>query len=456
MTPTRADLVAKFVDSRPVSRYQYGVIALCGLVMLLDGFDTQVISYAAPFISKEWGLSRQILGSVFSSALMGLMVGYLVISPLADRVGHRRMIIWASIGIGLFTLATGFVQNVTELLVLRFLTGLVLGSVVPSAITLTGEYSPKRLRATFVLAIYVGFSLGFVAAGLASAWLIPMFGWRALFWVGAAGPLLLAPVLYFFLPESVALMIRNRASADRVLAMLRRIDPNVSADAVPSGHDANAGSQAARAPIKEIFSRELIVGTLLLWIVFAVNLGEFYALQNWLPTILQSQGYALNVMVTVTTLTTIGGIVAAFVVGPAMDRLSAYGAVGVLYVMGCGFLIALGFTMHAPLWALFTISFFVGLCVSGGQKSVIALAAIFYPASVRGTGLGWALGVGRVGGIAGPWIIGAVMDPSWPPAVIFSAMAVPMLVIGALIFFLGRLYGAKRASPGLHADPERA
>ena len=453
MTSNGGELVAAFVDPRPITRYQYKVIALCGLLMFLDGFDTQIISYAAPFIAKEWGLTRQVLGSVFSSALVGLMVGYLVISPLADRFGHRPVIILGALGIGVFTLITGFVASVDALLASRFLTGLALGSVIPSAIALTGEYTPKRLRASFVLAIYVGFSLGFVAAGVSAAWLIPVSGWRALFWVGAAGPLVLAPLLFASLPESIALMIRRGVGAERVLAVFRRMDPNVSADAIPARHDAGlvtaAGAapaatlspRASSAPLAAIFSGKLLVGTLLLWIVFAVNLGEFYALQNWLPTILQSHGHALDVMVTVTTLTTIGGIIAAFIVGPAMDRLSAYGAVGVLYILGCVFLVALGFTMQASLTALFVTSFCVGLCVSGGQKSVIALATIFYPSASRAAGLGWALGIGRIGGIAGPWLLGAMIGPTVSPVVLFSAMAVPMLVIGILVLVMGRMYG---------------
>lgn len=443
MTSSRAELVAGFVDPRPISRYQYKVIALCGLLMFLDGFDTQIISYAAPFIAKEWGLTRQVLGSVFSSALVGLMVGYLLISPLADRFGHRPVIVLGALGIGLFTLITGFVAGVNALLALRFLTGLALGAVVPSAIALTGEYTPKRLRASFVLAIYVGFSLGFVAAGVSAAWLIPMSGWRALFWVGAAGPLLLAPLLFASLPESIALMIRRQASTEHVLSVLRRMDPGATADAIPTQHAADASPSARSAPLAAILSGKLLVGTILLWIVFAVNLGEFYALQNWLPTILQSHGHELNVMVTVTTLTTIGGIVAAFIVGPAMDRLSAYGAVGALYLLGCACLVTLGFTMHAPLSVLFVTSFGVGLCVSGGQKSVIALATIFYPSTSRAAGLGWALGIGRIGGIAGPLLLGAMIGPTVSPMVLFSAMAVPMLVIGVIVLVLGRMYGEK-------------
>ena len=161
--------VPTFINSRRVGAVQWVVIVLCALVMFLDGFDTQAISYMAPLIAKEWGLPRELLGPIFSSALTGLMVGYLLLSPLSDRFGHRRLILISTIAFGLLTLVTVFVSSVTELMILRFITGVALGAAIPSTVALTTEYSPKRLRATFVLVIYCGFSLGFVAAGALAA-----------------------------------------------------------------------------------------------------------------------------------------------------------------------------------------------------------------------------------------------------------------------------------------------
>jgi AAHS family 4-hydroxybenzoate transporter-like MFS transporter len=161
-----------FIDERAVGRYQWLTILLCGLVMFVDGFDTQMISYMAPHIAAEWGLSRAQLGPIFSAALAGLMVGYLL-SPLSDRFGHKRMVVLSTLGFAVTTFVSVSTGNAAQLMVLRFLTGLGLGLATPSAIALTGEYSPRRLRATFVLAIYCGFSLGFVVAGLVSSWLIP-------------------------------------------------------------------------------------------------------------------------------------------------------------------------------------------------------------------------------------------------------------------------------------------
>ncbi len=184
--------VPAFINSRHVGAVQYGIIILCGLMMFLDGFDTQAISYIAPRIAREWGLSRELLGPIFSSALTGLMVGYLVLSPLSDRFGHRRLIISSTVTFALLTLITVLATSVTQLIALRFVTGIALGAAIPSAVALTTEYSPKRLRATFVLALYCGFSLGFVAAGGVAAWIIPLHGWRSLLWIGAIAPLTLA------------------------------------------------------------------------------------------------------------------------------------------------------------------------------------------------------------------------------------------------------------------------
>src|ERR1700744_68181 len=217
-----------FVEERPVSGFQWRVILLCGLVMFLDGFNTQAISYMAPAIAKEWHLGKAALGPIFSSALVGLMIGYLVLSPLSDRFGHRRTIIAATAVFALATLASAGVRDVDQLMALRLVTGLGLGAAAPSAVALTGEYSPKRLRATFVLIIYCGFSLGFVVAGMAAGALLPTHGWRALFLVGALAPLILAPALLSGLPGSLAFLIRRGAEPQRIHALFRRMDPTLS------------------------------------------------------------------------------------------------------------------------------------------------------------------------------------------------------------------------------------
>lgn len=431
--------VPTFIDARHVGAVQYGIIILCGLVMFLDGFDTQAISYMVPLIAKEWGLSREVLGPIFSSALTGLMVGYLVLSPLSDRFGHRRLIMISTVTFALLTLITVLAASVTQLIGLRFVTGIALGAAIPSAVALTTEYSPRRLRATFVLAIYCGFSLGFVAAGAMAAWIIPLHGWRALLWIGAIAPLTLAIFVFVYLPESLDFLIRTGAEPERIWRVIRHVDKTLP-DRGPRAFTTEV--EAKRSAVGSLFQSERTLGTLVLWLVFGLNLAEFYALQSWLPTILTGLGHSLNTVALATSLTTVGGIVAAFVIGPAMDRLGPYGSLATVYFAGVVFVGLLGQAVSASSGMLLISAFCAGFCISGGQKCVIALAAIFYPAPIRSTGVGWALGIGRLGGIGGPLLVGALLAYQLSVANLFYAAAVPMLLSGVLVALLGRKYGA--------------
>src|ERR1700726_1090137 len=431
--------VPAFINSRPIGAVQYGIVVLCALVMFLDGLDTQAISYMAPMISKEWGLSREVLGPIFSSALAGLMFGYLLLSPTSDKFGHRRLILFSTVSFGLLTLATLLATNVTELMILRFLTGIALGAAIPSAVALTTEYMPKRLRATFVLAIYCGFSLGFVAAGGLAASMIPLYGWRSMLWIGALTPLTLAVFVYVYLPESLDFLVRTNAKSQSIWGIVRRLDP-----ALPEQGPQHFVTEveAKRSAVGSLFQSGRTLGTLVLWLVFGLNLAEFYRLQSWLPTVLAGHGFSPNAVALATSMTTVGGIVAAFAIGPAMDKLGPYRSLAVVYFAGVAFVALMGPAISAPPWVLMIAAFCAGFCISGGQKSVIALAAIFYPAPIRSTGVGWALGIGRLGGIGGPLLIGLLLAYELSAASLFYAAAVPMLLAGISVALLGVRYKA--------------
>lgn len=449
--------VTGLIDRGRLSRFQIIIVILCGLVMFLDGFDTQAISYIAPQLAHEWAIPRSELGPIFSSALVGLMIGYLFLSPLSDRIGHKKILVAATFAFSIFTFLTLAAGNVGELMVLRFLTGVGLGAAAPSAIALTGEYSPRRLRASFVLAIYCGFSLGFVAAGIAAAQLMPRFGWHAMLLVGGSVPFVLAFLLMLYLPASIRFLLLHKHDEAHAYRLLRLLQPQLPATATaPLTVET---PEAARASFGTLFRQRLGAGTLILWLAFIVNLGLFYFLQSWLPTVLSGHGYAIGTVALATTLTTVGGIAAALVTGPCMDRLDPYLTLAVVYFIGFGCLLALGMALTWPLWALLVVTFCAGFCVSGGQKSLIALAAVYYPSSMRSTGLGWALGVGRIGGIAGPLVGGWLLDMHLSPSTVFSVTGIPMVCIAAMIFVLGRMYGERRShrpAAAHHAGPSVA
>jgi AAHS family 4-hydroxybenzoate transporter-like MFS transporter len=421
-------------DDRSFTLFRYGVVLLCGLVMFLDGFNTQAISYIAPYLASEWGLTRAHFGPIFSASLIGLLIGYLAVAPLADRYGHRRLIVLSTLLFGMATLLSAFASGLGDLLALRLVTGIGLGACVPSLVALTAEFSPAPVQATSILTIYAGYSLGFVGAGIASGWLIPNFGWRSLFEFAAGVTFLVVWALLERLPESPEFLLRVGPNATPGRASLPKFDLTVAVDPV-------LASKALRLPAR---LRNLLVPgdvwtTLLLWVVFAINLGAFYATQSWLPTLLTDRGYAGSVVVTATALTTAGGIAIVPLVGPAMDRLGAFRSLAMLYLVGFLFVAAVGVSLEKPLWTLYGAAFLAGCVVSGGQKSAIALGALLYPAETRSTGLGWALGIGRLGGILGPLLFGAAYSGGRSAGEIFFVMGALMAVCGVLVTLMGRL-----------------
>jgi len=429
--------VSSVVDPRPLGLIHVVVLVLCGSVMFLDGFDTQALSFAAPVLANEWGLDPAEVGRLLSAAIFGLMVGYLALSPLANRVGHRRVIVFSTAAFGVLTLLCSAATGPTELIVLRFLTGTGLGAAIPSLVALTSEFAPRRRRASFVLFIYCWLALGFVAAGLVSGVVIPQFGWRAMFVIGGVLPLVLVVVIIAFLPDSPRYLLVRPSSAQRLRALLLRIDPYLP-DAVVVGPDVEDSNRPSRAGwmVIELFRRAWLASTLLLWVAFIANLATFYSIQAWMPSIVGSFGQEPSVIIAATVLTSIGGIVAATAIGPAMDRFNPFLILGFVYILGSVFIVILGRSLDGDAWGLLIAAFVAGTCVTGGQMSIVAVASLIYPVRLRSTGVGWALGIGRVGGIIGPIVVGAALGSRVAPAAVFVAISLLLVAAGVSMFVL--------------------
>jgi len=432
------------IDHSQIGRAQYAALALCALLMLFDGFTTQAFSYIVPVLANEWHLPKSILGTIFSAVLIGLMIGNFGISPFAKRFGTKRMTVWSTAAFGLFTLITVFVTNVPQLIALRLLTGIGLGAAVPCAVGLTSEFSPKRTRATFVLLIYVGYSLGFTVAGFCCDAMIPRFGWTAPLWVCGLGPIILTLLLIPLLPESASHLARHRSQKD-LLQMARRFFPKFN---LPNGavltSNANKNSDGGGSGL---FSARLRVGTFLLWVVFNINLAEFYFLQSWLPTFLHSLYYSARMVVWVTAVSTVGGMAAGLLLGPLIDRFGPYIILSALFLFGGISMLAISMALGATHFLLVLAAFFCGACTSGGQKGIVALAALFYPAELRAPGVAWASGIGRLGGAGGTYLAGVLYASNWRPEDIFRVAAAPAVVAAIFVGFMGWLYSGEKSFP---------
>lgn len=426
--------VAHFIDSQPVGRFQIRLLLLCAAVLFIDGFDTQAIGYVAPDIAREWNLGRGTLGPVFSAGLFGLMIGALIFGPVADRIGRKRIIVLSSVAFGVGTLLTIFAQDVYWLIALRFLTGLGLGGAMPNAVALTSEFSPHRRRATMVMAMFCGFSVGAALGGLLAAALIPIFGWRSIFLIGGLAPLLYAPILARMLPESIRFLALTGRDDINLSALLTRVNPSIAFS--PGTRFTVQEPKLIGIPVMHLFNQGRTLTTLLFWIVFFMSLLDLYLLSNWLPTVLNDLGASISMAAAIGAMLQVGGVVGTFTLGNFIDRFS-FRALALIYLIASVAIVAIGFSGHSiPLVTLAV--FCAGFCIVGGQIASNALTATYYPTTMRSTGIGWALGIGRIGSIVGPLVGGVMLSNHVSVETLFVTAAAPALCACLAAFALGR------------------
>jgi AAHS family 4-hydroxybenzoate transporter-like MFS transporter len=302
---------------------------------------------------------------------------------------------------------------------------------------MTSEFNPRRRRATMVMIMFCGFSVGAALGGLLAAALIPQFGWRSVFVVGGVAPLLLVPILALRLPESVRFLALTGRAHDRVAELLRSINPN--ATFAPGTQFVIHEPELPGIPVLHLFRDGRAPVTLLLWVVFFMSLLDLYFLSNWLPTVLNDLGASVSSAAAIGSMLQVGGVVGTFALGSIIDRFS-FRALALVYFLAVFAVGAIGQLGHSVVFVTMAI-FAAGFCIVGGQIAANALAAGFYPTSVRATGVGWALGIGRVGSIVGPLIGGALLSANWSAASVFAAAAGAALCAALAAFSLSRIAG---------------
>lgn len=410
--------VAALIDRGPWSPYQKALTALAAFAVIFDGFDIQILGFAIPSLMKEWHVARAAFAPVLALGLAGMAAGSPIAGYFGDRYGRRPALIGCVALFGLATVATAFVQSLTVLAILRFITGMGAGGALPNASALAAEFAPIRRRPTAVKLTIVCVPLGGMLGGLIAAQVLPAYGWRTLYQIGGALPLAFACILWKVLPESPRFLAHQPFAWPALGRLLVRMGHAVAAGS--TFEDRAEPRTRQRASIGALFGPALARDTVGLWITFFFGLSAIYLVFGWLPTMLTSQGLDVATASRGLAVFNFGGVLGVLVWAVLMTSLGSRGPMlsGALATAGSALAILLvPIQAHGDRTLLLAAIGFNGLLANAVQTSMYALAAHVYPTGVRASGVACAAAIGRVGGIMsslfGAAIIGAGAGAYW-------------------------------------------
>ena len=451
--------VAEIIDGQRVSPFQWMIAFMAWLTLFLDGVDNQSIAYVAPALTGDWGLARGVLRTVFSMGVLGVAIGALIIGPLADRYGRKLVTVATVLYVGLLSLAVTQVSeisaalmpvipaadNLSVLTVLRFFTGLGLGAVVPLGVVIVNEVAPKRRRAAMVTLMGCGYAMGSASGGFLSSYLIPAFGWPAQFYVASALTLVLAGVLWTFLPESIR-MLTVQGKTTEIAAILRKINPTLS---FPSDTQFVLRQEAREAGAGKFRPARLFMEgrtqtTILIWLCLLMNTTALNYFNNWLPTLTAEAGLPAAEANQAAAFLQVGGMLGVISLGFLADRFGFFKVLAASFTLGAIFIGSVGWAGDS-FYLLATTIFLTGFCIIGTQITIAALAATLYPTDLRSTGVSWAHGVARVGSLSSVQMTGILLALQWPLQTMYYLVSIPMF-FGCLWILLLSNVRAKASS----------
>jgi MFS transporter, AAHS family, 4-hydroxybenzoate transporter len=414
--------ITELIDRRPLGRMQITIIVLCGLVALLEGFDVQAVGVAAPAMVGPLHIAPNQLGAVLSAALLGLMLGAFGLGPMADRFGRKWVLVGATATFGVLTLCTAGAVTLEQILLFRFLAGVGMGGALPSFISLAAEYTPRSRRQSVIGLLWTGAPLGGVLLGLVASRAIDTFGWQSLFYIGGILPLGLSMVLIRALPDSIEFLVMRGAPWPEIRNLLVRIDPTVNLE---SGCQFVIDDEKKQGvPVWQLFSAGRAGGTVLLWASSFITFMVLLTSIAWAPTLLQRAGVNGAQTSVAMALFFLGGVFGTSLAGFVMSRFA--GVLPAALVGSAVTLAGVGYVSQSITPAIMVLGL-AGIFLGVASSGLIALAPLLYSTGIRSTGVGWAIGVGRLGSFVGPLAIGLLFSRGWRVGDSFIAIGAPAL-----------------------------
>lgn len=420
----------ELIDGQALSKLQYTTFFVCFIMNILDGMDVMVISYCASAIATSWQVGPEELGIVFSSGLAGMMIGAMFLAPFADQIGRKRMILISAFLMGASVLMTAWSQTVTQLIFLRFLSGIGIGSMLASTASLTAEYAPDRKKDFWVSFVLSGYPVGAVLTGMVSANVVPHYGWSIMFKLAGLASFICLPLIYFLLAESIYYYLKKqpKGALQRVNIILGRME-HAALDKLPEPELKSSG-----IPVNKLLSKAYSMPTLQLWTALFMAFGCLYFLISWIPKLTEATGLSMSLAIYAGTVFNMGAFFGIITQGYISSRMGLKRTVA-LFLVITGVLMAT-FKMFIGSGTLLFVIGLLGFTLQGGFVGLYVVAARIYPTEFRTTGLGWAIGVGRLGGVIGPALGGVLIGMGLSMAENFMIFAIPVILAGLITFYL--------------------
>ena len=414
------------IDTREISFLQFIIIFICFFLNVIDGMDVLVISYTAPVIASSWNISFEALGVVFSSGVFGMAVGALLLAPYADKIGRKKIILLSTIIISIGILLTGFSKNIYHLIFLRFLSGIGIGTMLASTVSLVSEYTPNRSRDFWVSFILAGYPLGAILAGYLSNYILKYYSWEDVYIVFGLISIFFIPIIYFFLLESVDFLLKNQPknALSRVNLILKKLDFSMI-EFLPTKIDVGS-----KIPVNSLFQAKYIDSTIKLWTAFFFSFACLYFLISWIPKIVTELGLSLELGIYSGTVFNIGAFFGIVTQGYFSSKFGLKKIISLFLIVTCIIMTQIQHFFGSD-WMLLIFGV-LGFTIQGGFVGLYSIAARMYPTEFRTTGVGWGIGAGRLGAVLGPLVAGVLIGAGLSVSMNFIIFAIAAL-IAALI-----------------------
>lgn len=443
--------VGDLLDNGPFTSMQMFVVMLAALSIVLDGFDGQLIGFAIPMMIKEWGITREAFAPAVAAGLIGMGIGSASAGLFADRYGRRMAVIVSVFVLGTATCAIGFAPDATTVAVLRFIAGLGIGGALPSSTTVTAEFTPARRRTLAVTATIVCVPLGGMLAGLFSAYVLPLYGWRASFFIGGSLPIVLGFALMAVLPESPRFLARRPERWKELSHLLARMGRPMPLGVRYTDATEQALEQRGAQPqlgVRALFAKGYGADTIAIWVAFFMCLTAVYSAFSWLPTMLTSEGLPGAVATSGLTAYNLGGVIGALVCAVAITRWGSRWPLAICCAgaLGSAFLMLLLDVHQNSSWLVFGFGVH-GLFVNAVQSTMYALCAYMYATGVRATGTAGALAFGRLGAILSAFVGATVITQGGAQGYLILLGTVMVFALIALLLVRRHIPSRQAAAP---------